>query len=50
MVIDVFGAIDAQVFADLLGVGTLGFVGGVLLPWPFRLVGYVIDAVRTVIR
>lgn len=47
---DVFAMVDAQVFADLLSVGALGFVGGVLLPWPFRLVGYVVDVVKVLIR
>lgn len=50
MVIDVYSVIDANVFADLLGVGALGFVGGVLFPWGFCLVGYVVDSVRVVVN
>lgn len=46
----IFDHLDYSVFADLLNVGALGFVGGVILPWPIRAVGYVVDAVKTVLR
>lgn len=38
----------AQPMADLLEVGTLGFVGGVIIPLAFRAIGYVVDSVRVV--
>lgn len=41
--------IDLGVLGDLLEVGALGFVAGVLLPFGFRLIGYVIDTVKVVI-
>lgn len=47
---DLFEILDIQVFTDALGVGALGYVGGVLLPWAFRLVGYVVDSVRVVLK
>lgn len=46
----IFDMLDYQVMSDLLSVGALGFVGGVILPWPLRVVGYVVDAVKTVLR
>lgn len=42
--------IDMAVMSDLLEVGALGFVAGVLLPFGFRLIGYVVDSVRTVFK
>lgn len=42
--------IDLQIFTDALGVGTFGFVGGVLIPWLFRLIGYVVDSVRLILK
>ena len=47
---NVLEMIDMQVFTDALSVGALGFVGGVLIPWAFRLVGSVVDSVRVVLR
>lgn len=42
--------VNTGIIADLLGLGSLGFVGGVALPFAFRLVGFVVDAVRVVVR
>lgn len=47
---DTFSFIDLVYFSDLLEVGTLGFLGGVLLPWVFRLTGYVVDVVTMIVR
>lgn len=44
-----FECIDIQVFTDAVSVGALAFVGGALLPWPFRLVAYVVEMVRKVV-
>lgn len=41
--------VDMNLLGDLLEVGTLGFVAGVLIPFGFRLIGYVIDAVKVVL-
>lgn len=43
-------AIDQQILSDLLGVGALGFVGGVAFPFIFLMIGYVVDVVRNVLR
>lgn len=49
-----FGAlmdyVNVQILDDLLAVGTVGFVIGVLLPLGFRLIAYVVDSVKVVIR
>lgn len=37
-------------FGDCLTLGGVGFVVGVVLPLGLRLIGYVIDSVRIVIR
>lgn len=42
--------VDLQGFTDLLTLGGVGFVGGVILPFAFRIVGYVVDVVRVVLR
>lgn len=39
-----------EVLNDMLTLGGVGFVAGVLMPLAFRLVGYVIDSVRTVLK
>lgn len=39
-----------DVLADMLTLGSVGFVAGVLLPLAFRLVGYVVDSVRVVLK
>lgn len=44
-----FDVIDVQVFSDAVSVGALAFVGGALLPWPFRLVAYMVEAVKLVL-
>lgn len=41
--------IDSDVLGEMLSLGGLGFVAGVILPFSFRLIGYVIDSVRVVI-
>lgn len=46
---NLFECIDIQVFTDAVSVGALAFVGGALLPWPFRLVAYVVEMVRKVV-
>ena len=47
---DLLAMIDIQAFTDCLSVGALGFVGGVLIPWAFRLVGYVVDSARLIVK
>lgn len=42
--------IDVSLFGDALTVGTVGFVAGVLFPFAFRLIGYVVDSVRVVLK
>lgn len=42
-------AINTTLLGDLLSVGALGFVAGVIIPFGFLLIGYVIDAVRNVL-
>ena len=42
--------IDISLFGDALTVGTVGFVAGVLFPFAFRLIGYVVDSVRVVLK
>lgn len=37
-------------FGDVLTVGAVGFVAGVLFPFGFRLIGYVIDSVRKALK
>lgn len=41
-------SIDVQLVTDLLAVGAVGFIGGVLFPMAFRLIGYVVDSVKLV--
>lgn len=33
---------------DLLTVGTVGFVAGVLVPLAFRVIGYIFESVRSI--
>lgn len=41
---------NMQLLGELLALGGVGFVAGVLAPIGFRLIGYVIDSVRVVLR
>lgn len=38
--------INVQVFGDMLILGSIGLIAGVLLPWAFWLVGRIVKAVR----
>lgn len=42
--------VDLALFNDLLTVGTVGLIVGVAFPFLFRLIGYVVDAVRLVVE
>lgn len=42
--------IDTSLLGDALSVGTVGFVAGVLFPFAFRLIGYVVDSVKVVLK
>lgn len=42
--------IDVSMIGDVLTVGTVGFVAGVLFPFAFRLIGYVVDSVKVVLK
>lgn len=42
--------LNVQYYTDLLALGGAGFVGGVLLPFAFRIVGYIVDTVLIVLR
>lgn len=44
------GLIDAELLSDFLAIGCISFVAGSLLPLAFRLVGWVVDIVRVVIK
>lgn len=46
---DAFSWVDFTIFGDLLTLGNVGFVAGVLMPFAFRLVGYVFDSVRKIV-
>lgn len=39
-----------RAIGDLLAVGTAGFVAGVIVPLAFRVIGYVVDSVRVVMK
>lgn len=41
--------VDISLLGDLLEVGASGFVIGVLVPFGFRLIGYVVDSVKAII-
>lgn len=43
-------AIDVSLFADILRLGGLGFISGVLAPFAFLLIGYVFSVVRMVVK
>lgn len=42
--------IDTSLLGDLITIGAVGFIAGVLFPFVFRLVGYIVDSVKVVIR
>lgn len=42
--------VNVDYVSDLLRLGGLGFVGGVLLPFGARLIGYVVDVVWKFVR
>lgn len=42
--------VDQTVFVDLLAVGTAGLVLGVGLPFIFRMIGFLVDAVRLILE
>lgn len=42
--------VNIDILTDLLTLGSVGFLGGVLLPWAFRLVGYVVDGVKKIVE
>lgn len=42
--------IDPSLVGDCLTVGTVGFIAGVLFPFAFRLIGYVVDSVKVVLK
>ena len=42
--------IDTSLLSDLVTVGAVGFLAGVLFPFIFRFVGYIVDSVKVVIR
>lgn len=42
--------INAQLIGDCLQMGVVGFVFGVVLPFGFRLVGYVVDSVMLFVK
>lgn len=42
-------AIDIGILQDLISLGAVGFLAGVVLPIPFLAVGYVVEAVRAII-
>lgn len=41
--------LDLSMFGEYLELGGFGFVFGVLIPFGFRLIGYVVDSVRVVL-
>lgn len=43
-------AVVVDTLHDLLVLGSIGFVVGVLFPFGSRLIGYVLDAVRKFVR
>ena len=42
--------IDIALFSDLLVVGTAGLIGGVMLPFAFRLIAYLVEIVRVIVE
>lgn len=44
-----WGFLDTWI-GDLLTVGAVGFVAGVLAPLAFRLIGYIVDSVRLITK
>lgn len=41
--------LDLSMFGEYLQLGGCGFVFGVLVPFGFRLIGYVVDSVKVVL-
>lgn len=41
--------VNVDLFTELLALGGAGFLGGVVLPLFFRIVGYVIDMVKLIL-
>lgn len=44
------GLVNISVLSDVLQLGALGFAAGVLLPWAFRLIAYLVDVMRVVVE
>lgn len=42
--------LDVACLNDVLALGVAGFVGGVVMPWAFRLIGLVFDVVRKILK
>lgn len=42
--------LDMALFGDCLTVGAAGFVVGVAAPMMFRIIGYVVDSVRVIVK
>lgn len=42
--------VDLEILGDCLTLGGVGFVVGVVIPLGFRLLGYVVDSVKLVLR
>lgn len=42
--------IEASYIGDILAVGTVGFLAGVLFPFAFRVIGYVVESVKVVMK
>lgn len=43
-------AVNLTLLDDLLTVGAVGFVIGVCIPFGFRLIAYVVDSVKIIVR
>lgn len=50
MQLDIADCMNMLLFGSLLTVGTVGFVAGVLFPFAFRLIGYITDVVRKIVK
>lgn len=44
------GIVNADMLGDLLAVGAVGFVAGVVLPFGFKLISYVVESVKVVLK
>lgn len=49
VILSISDYIDLDMLGEMLEVGTLGFVAGVIIPFGFRLIGYVVDSIRVVL-